>query len=54
MRYILARMIWNFDLALSSRSQNWIERQRNFAIWERIPLQVRVTPADGRAVVKEK
>lgn len=51
MRYILARLIWNFDLSLSSQSKNWIERQRIFAIWERIPLLVHITPAGGRPLV---
>ncbi|KAI0882407.1 putative cytochrome P450 [Annulohypoxylon maeteangense] len=44
MRLILARIIYEFDIELSNESQRWIERQKTFALWERIPLYVHLTP----------
>ncbi|KAG8164043.1 hypothetical protein KVR01_005961 [Diaporthe batatas] len=43
MRIILARLIYNFDLRLSEDSQRWIERQRSYALWSRIPLYCYLT-----------
>lgn len=45
MRLILARIIYDFDLELSKESQRWIERQKSFALWDRIPLYIHLTPA---------
>ncbi|KAI0180600.1 cytochrome P450 [Hypoxylon sp. FL1284] len=39
MRLILARVLWNFDLALDPVSDGWHE-QRIFALWEKPPLRV--------------
>ncbi|KAI4870708.1 putative cytochrome P450 [Hypoxylon rubiginosum] len=44
MRMILARIVYDFDLKLSDESQKWIERQRSFALWDRIPLYAYLTP----------
>ncbi|KAJ0115064.1 hypothetical protein J7T55_001473 [Diaporthe amygdali] len=45
MRFILARLVYNFDLTLDPESHRWIERQKNFsALWTRIPLKVIVNP----------
>lgn len=44
MRLILARIIFHFDLKLAD-STRWIERQREFGLWDRIPLNVYLTPA---------
>ncbi|KAK7743643.1 hypothetical protein SLS62_010546 [Diatrype stigma] len=44
MRLILARIVYDFDLELADDSKNWIERQRAFALWDRIPLNVYLTP----------
>lgn len=47
MRIILARLIYNFDLRLAEDSHRWIERQRSYALWARIPLNCylsRVSP----------
>ncbi|KAH9908004.1 putative cytochrome P450 [Xylariomycetidae sp. FL2044] len=45
MRLILARIIYDFDLKLDDDSQNWIDRQKSFFLWDRIPLNVYLTPA---------
>ncbi|KAH8781502.1 cytochrome P450 [Hyaloscypha sp. PMI_1271] len=39
MRLIMARLLWNFDLALDEQSKNWHE-QKILALWERPPLMV--------------
>jgi hypothetical protein len=35
----MARLLWNFDLALDEQSKNWHE-QKILALWERPPLMV--------------
>jgi hypothetical protein len=44
MRLILARIVYGFDLKLAEDSKKWIERQREFGLWDRIPLNVYLTP----------
>ncbi|CAG8977132.1 hypothetical protein HYALB_00003353 [Hymenoscyphus albidus] len=43
MRLVLARVLWAFDLELQPESKNWID-QRAFALWEKPPLMVKITP----------
>ncbi|GJC89806.1 trichothecene C-15 hydroxylase [Colletotrichum liriopes] len=44
MRLILARIIYDFDIQLTEGNGPWIERQRAFGLWERIPLNVYLKP----------
>ncbi|KAI0484433.1 isotrichodermin C-15 hydroxylase [Xylariaceae sp. FL0804] len=44
MRLILARVLFDFDLKLADESKDWIGRQKSFALWARIPLDVYMTP----------
>lgn len=44
MRLILARVLWNFDLTLADESKGWIEKQDIFLLWEKAPLNLRLTP----------
>ncbi|KAH8647387.1 putative cytochrome P450 [Xylariales sp. PMI_506] len=44
MRLILARIIFDFDLKLADDSKEWIERQKSFMLWDRLPLNVYLTP----------
>ncbi|KAI0530209.1 isotrichodermin C-15 hydroxylase [Xylaria digitata] len=45
MRLILAHLVWNFDfLAIERDSRLWIERQKIFSLWEKLPLNIRITP----------
>jgi cytochrome P450 len=39
MRLIMARLLWNFDLALEEQSKNWHE-QKIRGLWEKPPLMV--------------
>lgn len=45
MRIILARIIFDFDLKLDAESADWIKRQKSYALWDRVPLSVYLTPA---------
>ncbi|KAL1861370.1 hypothetical protein Daus18300_008901 [Diaporthe australafricana] len=38
-----ARLVYNFDLRLAEDSHRWIERQRSYALWARIPLHCYLT-----------
>lgn len=42
MRLILAKVLWNFDLGLTESCEGWAEKQRTFALWEKLPLMIRV------------
>ncbi|KAA8647482.1 cytochrome P450 [Aspergillus tanneri] len=44
MRLILARLIYNFDMKLSTDSVGWMERQKIFFLWNKPPLHVYLTP----------
>ncbi|KAL1980637.1 hypothetical protein VTN96DRAFT_3888 [Rasamsonia emersonii] len=44
MRLILARVIYNFDLRIAEDSLDWVQKQRNFLMWEKGPLNVYLTP----------
>jgi hypothetical protein len=44
MRLILARIVWNFDMNLDRRSENWIEQQECYVLWRKPPLYVNLTP----------
>lgn len=43
MRLVLARVLWNFDLALEEESKGWIEGMPIFTLWQKPPLQVRLS-----------
>jgi len=44
MRWILARILFDFDLRGSPTTAKWIERQRSYGLWERMPLDVYFEP----------
>jgi hypothetical protein len=48
MRMIVVHLLRAFDLVgLEDESRNWIERQRIFFLWEKLPLRVRIEAVDG-------
>lgn len=48
MRMIVVFLLRTFDLvALARESEGWIERQRIFFLWEKLPLVVQVKVGDG-------
>lgn len=44
MRLILAKLIWNFDIDIDPRSEEWLEKNTAFLLWEKPDLWVRLTP----------
>lgn len=48
MRLNLCQLIYNFDFQLAEDSIDWFKRRRNFFTWERIHMNVHLTPVtDG-------
>lgn len=45
MRLIFARIIYHFDMKLHDETGRWIEKQSSYGLWDRIPLNVYLTPA---------
>ncbi len=43
MRLILARIIYNFDLAPAEDSVRWLE-QKSYVLWKKPPLNVYLSP----------
>lgn len=43
MRLILAQVLWNFDMELATKSDNWAD-QKIFSLWQKEPLYVKLTP----------
>jgi cytochrome P450 len=44
MRLILAKVLFNFDLELVDKTQNWLEGQKVFALWQKPSLMVELRP----------
>ena len=38
----MARMLWNFDMHLEEESLRWTEDQKEYALWNKPPLWVRL------------
>ncbi|KAJ5005165.1 Cytochrome P450 monooxygenase 1 [Colletotrichum sp. SAR 10_66] len=48
MRMVLARVIFDFDMALAPGNGDWIKRQRAYGLWDRVPLNVYLKPVARR------
>lgn len=44
MRVILARVLWNFDLAIAEDSRDWMRGQKMYVVFEKSPLNVYFKP----------
>ena len=44
MRIILARVLFEFDLELMETSKSWLENLKNFNLWQKDPLMVKLRP----------
>jgi len=45
MRMVLASLLFDFDLLeVQSDSRDWIDRQKIFFLWEKLPLNIRIRP----------
>ncbi|KAJ0117746.1 Cytochrome P450 monooxygenase hmp1 [Diaporthe amygdali] len=40
MHYIIARLLWNFDIELTADSRDWLHRQKSYLMWEKGGLYV--------------
>ncbi|KAI0197645.1 isotrichodermin C-15 hydroxylase [Astrocystis sublimbata] len=51
MRLILSHLVWNFDLlAIRPDSRQWIERQKIYSLWEKLPLHVHIAPRSEKGL----
>ena len=53
MRLILAKIMFSFDLKLADGSERWIERQKTFNVWDRIPMNAYLTPVESCMAARE-
>jgi cytochrome P450 len=44
MRLIVAKVLFNFDLELVDTTQDWLEGQKVFTLWQKPSLMVQVRP----------
>ena len=44
MRIVLARVLFEFDLELMESSKSWLEDLKNFTLWQKDPLMVKLKP----------
>ena len=44
MRVIIARVLFEFDLELMESSKSWLEDLKNFTLWQKDPLMMRLKP----------
>jgi len=44
MRLILAKVLFNFDLELVDKTQEWMKGQKVFTLWEKPSLMVKLHP----------
>ena len=44
MRIVLARVLFEFDLELMESSKSWLENLKNFTLWQKDPLMVKLKP----------
>ncbi|KAI0199510.1 cytochrome p450 monooxygenase [Astrocystis sublimbata] len=44
MKFILARILWNFDMELASGSESWMEQQKAYFLWLKPELPVYLKP----------
>jgi hypothetical protein len=44
MRLVIAQVLFNFDLELVDKKQDWFKGQRVFTVWDKPSLMVKLTP----------
>lgn len=49
MRLFLARLLFNFDMELLSDSLDWDKRQTGFIVWDKHPLNVKLSRVAQKA-----
>lgn len=49
MRMVLASLLFEFDLLeVEPSSRDWIDRQKIFFLWQKLPLNIRIRPRSTR------
>jgi cytochrome P450 len=43
-RLIITKLLWHYDFTLCKESESWIDMQKVYALWEKLPLLVKVKP----------
>jgi cytochrome P450 len=51
MKVILARILWNFDIALCEESRDWMDRLKVYTLWMKEPMMVKLTPVISGTVL---
>jgi hypothetical protein len=46
MRLVIAKVLFNFDLELVDKTQDWMKGQKVFTLWEKPSLMVKLTPVE--------
>ena len=41
-RSILVRLLWHFDFQLEAESQNWLEDQKEYSLWDKGALWIKL------------
>lgn len=44
MRMTMAKMIFNFDMELADRDNDWWNKQGTYLVWEKMPLMITLHP----------
>lgn len=44
MRLIMARVLYNFDIALAERSRDWMDKQEAYSLWLKPSLWIKMAP----------
>ncbi len=42
MRFIIAKLVWKFELELTPESKNWFEEQKIYIIFQKPPLFIKL------------
>jgi ABC-type cobalamin transport system permease subunit len=54
MRLIIAKVLFNFDLELVDKTQDWLKGQKVFALWQKPSLMVELRPVKRWACLSER
>lgn len=53
MRVIFARMLFNFDLELDERSENWTEKMPIWILWDKPPMWLNLKERRREAAIEQ-
>ena len=47
-RLILARIMWNFEIEIAQQSQDWMQQQQSYLLWQKPALFAHLVSKRGR------